>query len=174
MKISAYLQRKHAWFSVVALCCAVLCCGIGELQTFSAQNFPALNRDAILGHLNAVITWYRDADRVQAGGLPSDEIYEESTRHLAAEVVRLAFQWARAEAAVIGATEKSANANQASTPPAQQQDLTQIAARISAEIDDTQSRLDDLNKQLASAPPSKRKALLAERERLQGKLSLDK
>jgi small-conductance mechanosensitive channel len=169
MKISAYLQRKRAWFSVVALCCV-----IGVLQTFAAQDFPALNRDAILGHLNAVITWYRDADRVQAVGLPSDEIYEETTRHLAAEVVRLAFQWARAEAAVIGATEKSLNANQAPTPPAQQQDLTQIAARISAEIDNTQSRLDDLNKQLTSAPRSKRNALLAERERLQGELALDK
>src|ERR1700738_25200 len=159
MKISVYLQRKHACFSVVALCSLV-----SVLQALPAQGLPALNRDAILGHLNAVITWYRDADRVQAIGLPSDEIYEETTRHRAAEVVRLAFQWARAEAAVIVATEKGPNANQASTPPAQQQDLTQIAARISGEIDATQSRLDDLNKQLASAPPSKRKALLAERE----------
>jgi small-conductance mechanosensitive channel len=170
MKISAYLQRKRAWFSVVALCCV-----IGVLQTFAAQDFPALNRDAILGHLNAVITWYRDAtNKVQAAGLPSDAIYEDSTRNLATQVVRLAFQWARAEAAVIGATEKSLNANQAPTPPAQQQDLTQIAARISAEIDNTQSRLDDLNKQLTSAPRSKRNALLAERERLQGELALDK
>jgi hypothetical protein len=37
-----------------------------------------------------------------------------------------------------------------------------------------QSKLDDVNKQLASAPPSKRQALLAQREKLQGKLALDK
>ncbi|HWW18595.1 MAG TPA: mechanosensitive ion channel family protein [Candidatus Saccharimonadales bacterium] len=133
-----------------------------------------MSRDAVLGHLNAAITWYRDAtNKVQAAGLPSDAIYEESTRNLAAEVVRLAFQSARGEAAVITASEKNSNANQAAKTPAQQQDLTQIAARIAAEIDDTQSRLDSVNKQLASAPRSKRKDLQAERERLQGKLALN-
>lgn len=148
---------------------------IGVLSISLAQELPALNRDAILGHLNAAITWYRDAtNKVQAAGLPSDAIYEESTRNLAAEVVRLAFQSARGEAAVITASEKNSNANQAAKTPAQQQDLTQIAARIAAEIDDTQSRLDSVNKQLASAPRNKRKDLQAERERLQGKLALDK
>jgi len=154
---------------------ATLSAAIGVLPLSLGQELPALNRDAILGHLNEAITWYRDAtNKVQAAGLPSDAIYEESTRNLAAEVVRLAFQSARAEAAVITAGEKNSNANQAAKPPAQQQDLTQIAARIAAEIDDTQSRLETVNKQLASSPRSKRKELQAERERLQGKLALDK
>ena len=148
---------------------------IGVAAVSVAQDLPALNRDAILGHLNEAITWYRDTtSKVQSAGLPSDAIYEDNTRNLAAEVVRLAFQSARAEAAVIAANEKSPNANQTAKAPAQQQDLTQIAARIAAEIDDTQSRLDSVNKQLASAPRSKRKDLQAERERLQGKLALDK
>jgi small-conductance mechanosensitive channel len=107
-------------------------------------------------------------------GLPSDAIYEDSTRNLAAEVVRLAFQSARAEAALMSSTEKNHNANppQSSTP--QQQDFTQTAARISAEIDATQTRLDEVNKRLASAPRRKRKALQEERQALEGKLSLDK
>jgi len=169
MKICANLPRKRAWLFAAAFFVLV-----AFLNTARAQNLPPLNRDAILGHLNAVITWYRDAtNKVQSVGLPSDAIYEDSTRNLAAEAVRLAFQSARAEAAIIGTTEKNPSANQASTPAAQQ-DLTQIAARIAAQIDDTQSKLDAINKQLASAPPSKRKALLAERERLQGELSLNK
>lgn len=154
---------------------ATLSAAIGILSLSLGQELPPLSRDAVLGHLNAAITWYRDAtNKVQAAGLPSDAIYEESTRNLAAEVVRLAFQSARGEAAVITASEKNSNANQAAKTPAQQQDLTQIAARIAAEIDDTQSRLDSVNKQLASAPRSKRKDLQAERERLQGKLALNK
>lgn len=153
---------------------ATLSAAIGILSLSLGQELPPLSRDAVLGHLNAAITWYRDAtNKVQAAGLPSDAIYEESTRNLAAEVVRLAFQSARGEAAVITASEKNSNANQAAKTPAQQQDLTQIAARIAAEIDDTQSRLDSVNKQLASAPRSKRKDLQAERERLQGKLALN-
>src|SRR5258708_7255135 len=166
MKICANLSRKRAW-----LCAAAFFVLVAFLNTASAQNLPPLNRDAIVGHLNTVITWYRDTtNKVQPAGLPSDAIYQDSTRNLAAEVVRLAFQSARAEAAVIGATEKNPNANQASTPPAQQ-NLTQIAARIAAQIDDTQSKLGGINKQLATAPRSKRKALLVERERPQGELS---
>jgi small-conductance mechanosensitive channel len=151
-----------------------MCRVLSSLQTAPAQELPALNRDAILGHLNAVITWYRDADnKVQAVGLPSDALYEESTRQLAAEAVRLAFQAARAEAAVITGNEKGGSAAANSTP-AQHQDFSQMAARIAAEMDDSQTRLDAVNKQLAGAPRSKRAELLAQRDKLQGKLSLDK
>ncbi|HEX6502344.1 MAG TPA: mechanosensitive ion channel protein MscS [Terriglobales bacterium] len=170
MNISTGMRRKPSRMLIAALFVA-----IGFLPVSPGQELPTLNRDAILGHLNAAITWYRDVtNKVQAAGLPSDAIYEDSTRNLAAEVVRLAFQSARAEAAVITAGEKNSNANQTAKTPAQQQDLAQVAARIAAEIDDTQSRLDNVNKQLASAPRSKRKDLQAERERLQGKLALDK
>src|SRR5260221_14182248 len=170
MKTSLGLWRKYPRIAVAALFTL-----LGALSILLAQEMPALNRDAILGHLNAVITWYRDATtKVQATGLPSDAIYEDSTRNLAAEVVRLAFQSARAEAAVIGANGKTPNANQATKAPAQKQDLSQLAAQIAAEIEATQTKLGEVNKQLASAPRSKRKALLAQQERLQGELSLDK
>ena len=165
MKISFRWQWKRTSFASAALC--VLLTILGSLL---AQDVPGLTRDANLGHLNTVITWYRDTqNKVQAVGLPSDAIYEDSTRNLAAEVVRLAFQSARAEAALINGSEKSRNANQ--PPGATPQ---QVAARIAAEIDDTQNRIDEINKQLASAPRSKRKALLDQRQKLEGKLSLDK
>jgi small-conductance mechanosensitive channel len=153
-------------------------------------NAPAqLDRDAILHHLNAVITWYRDiTSKLKPVGLPSDAIYQDNTRSLAAEAVRLAFQSARAEAAIITAMNKAdkpgaaANATDSSQPqaqpnngqPTQQQNLAQTAARISAQIDDTQTKLDAVNKELASAPRSKQKDLLAQRDRLQGLLTLNK
>src|ERR1700761_4881715 len=96
-----------------------------------------LDRDAILHHLNAVITWYRDiTSKLKPVGLPSDAIYQENTRSLAAEAVRLAFQSARAEAAIISAMNKGekpgANANDSSQAqtnnngqPTQQQNLAQ-------------------------------------------------
>jgi small-conductance mechanosensitive channel len=154
----------------------------------AAGNAPAqLDRDAILHHLNAVITWYRDVtSKLKPVGLPSDAIYQDNSRSLAAEAVRLAFQSARAEAAIISAMNKSetpgagATTNDASQPqpnnaqPSQQQNLAQTAARIAAQIDDTQTKLDAVNKQLASAPRSKQKDLLAQRDRLQGLLTLNK
>src|SRR6267378_1071491 len=170
MKTAVNSGSKPARIFIVALAMMI---GVASISI--AQELPPINRDAILGHLNEAITWYHDTTtKVQAAGLPSDAIYEDNTRNLAAEVVRLAFQSARTEATLITANEKNSNANQTAKAPAQQQDLTQIAARIAAEIDNTQSRLDSVNKQLASAPRNKRKELQAERERLQGKLALDK
>jgi len=150
-----------------------------------SANAPAmLDRDAILHHLNAIITWYRDiTSKLKPVGLPSDAIYQDNTSSLAAEAVRLAFQSARAEAAIITAMNKADKSGAGATDssqaqpngqPTQQQNLAQTAARIAAQIDDAQTKLDAVNKQLASAPRSKQKDLLAQRERLQGLLTLNK
>src|ERR1700691_1882815 len=128
------------------------------VQSLRAQTAAQLDRDAILHHLNTVITWYRDATtKIKSVGLPSDAIYQDNARNLASEAVRLAFQSARAEANMMIATDKAAGLlppPAAGTQPTQQQNLVQTAAKIAAQIDDTQSKLDDLNKQLATAPRS--------------------
>jgi small-conductance mechanosensitive channel len=145
---------------------------------------PQLDRDAILHHLNAVITWYRDVtSKVKSVGLPSDAIYQENARSLAAQAVQLAFQSARAEADIISAADKAADKTKAdaNAPAAapdssgnEQPNFSQNAARIAAQIDDVQSQLDAVNKQLATAPKNKRKDLLAQRDKLQGLLALNK
>ena len=71
-----------------------------DLETAEAiaEALEQLDRDAALHHLNAVITWYRDATtKIKSVGLPSDAIYLDNARNLASEAVRLAFQSARAE-----------------------------------------------------------------------------
>jgi small-conductance mechanosensitive channel len=159
-----------------------------------------LDRDAILGHLNAVISWYRDAtSKVQSTGLPSEAIYQDNAQVLAAQAVRLAFQSARAEASLIDASAKAANksnntsptqkqagptsnanpnanssVNQPSAQPSQRQNLEQTRARVSAQIDDAQQKLEAANKSLASAAGAKRRGLLAERDRLTGLITLNK
>jgi small-conductance mechanosensitive channel len=158
---------------------ALLALGV---QTLRGQTAAPLDRDAVLHHLNAVITWYRDATtKIKSVGLPSDAIYQDNARNLASEAVRLAFQSARAEANIMSASAKVNKATPTPTPaavsgaqPTQQQNLAQTAAKVSAQIDDTQSKLEDLNKQIATAPRSKQKDLLAQRDRLQGLLNLDK
>jgi hypothetical protein len=170
VKTSANLKWKIAGLVVAPFLTA-----IGALGVAPGENLPALDRDAILGHLNSVITWYRDTqNKVQSTGLPSDAIYEDSTREIATQVVRLGFQSARTEAALLSDTEQNHNAKSAAGTQPQQQNFTQMAARISAEIDDTQSRLDDVKRRFASAPRNKRKGLEDERRRLEGKLALDK
>jgi small-conductance mechanosensitive channel len=144
------------------------------LPGYTAQNPPSLARDAVLNHLNAAITWYRDVTaKVQGVGLPSDAIYEDNARDIAAEAVRLAFQSARAEAALIDSGGKNSNASQNTANPANQQDFTQMAEKVSAQIGDVQSKLDGINKQLATASRKNRRPLLDEKQKLQGELALD-
>src|SRR4029077_13041649 len=110
-----------------------------------------LDSDAVINHLNAVIKLYRNASaELQAGGAPSDVIYQEKEKSLTS-VVRLAFQAARAEAAAIRATEKAGAASNGSA-----QSSAQTDARNKARIADVQSKLDNINMQIASAPKSKR------------------
>jgi small-conductance mechanosensitive channel len=196
------VSRRTTQWSALILAALFFACAAFVSPTRSQQPAPSaqpinppaqLDRDAILHHLNAVITWYRDiTSKIKPVGLPSDAIYQENTRGLAAEAVRLAFQSARAEAAIITAMNKgdksganisaktsggppSTDGSQpTNTQPTQQQNLAQTAARIAAQIEDTQTKLDAINKQIASAPRAKQKDLLAQRDRLQGLLTLNK
>src|SRR6202795_2213729 len=127
-----------------------------------------LDSDAVINHLNAVIKLYRNASaELQTGGAPSDVIYQENEKSLTAEVVRLAFQAARAEAAAIRATEKNGAPSTTSA-----QSSAQTEARNKARIADVRSKLDSIDKQIASAPKNKRDALIAQKQALEGQFTL--
>ena len=148
---------------VVAVAVALFFCVPGGVTQ------QQLDSEAVINHLNAVIKLYRNASaELQTGGAPSDVIYQENEKSLTAEVVRLAFQAARAEAAAIRATEKNGAPSASSA-----QSSAQTEARNKARIADVQSKLDNINKQIASAPKSKRDALIAQKQALEGELNLD-
>src|SRR6202011_2913049 len=134
--------------------------GVAQQQIPQQQ----LDSEAVINHLNAVIKLYRNASaELQTGGAPTDVIYQENAKSFAADVVRLAFQAARAEAAAIRATEKAGAPTTTSA-----QSSAQMEARNKARIADVQSKLDSIDKQLASAPKNKRDALLAQKQALDG------
>jgi small-conductance mechanosensitive channel len=149
---------------VVGFIAALFLCVPGS---FTQQQ--QLDSEAVINHLNAVIKLYRNASaELQTGGAPSDVIYQEHEKSLMAEVVRLAFQAARAEAAAIRATEKPGAPSSSSA-----QSSAQTEARNQARIADVQSRLDSIEKQIASTPKNKRGALNAQKQALEGELNLD-
>lgn len=137
---------------------------------------PPLQLDgtAALHHLNQVISWYRHATTgVQSAGLPSDAIYEDNTRSLADQVVKLAFQSARAESALITAQQK-AGATQAAPQTSQQQNLQQLESKTSSQISQLQSQIETLNKQIARTSGPRASALVSKRDAAQGQLDLQK
>ena len=128
------------------------------------------DRNAVLNHLNTIISWYRDAAaNVPPGELPSDAIFQQNVRSLAAQAVQLAFDAARAEAVLLG--EQAGPAGQSGAPS---QDYARMQQQISQSAADTQSKVNALNEQVARASGSKRKALVAQRDALNGQISLDR
>ena len=136
-----------------------------------------IDREAILQHLNAVISWYRDStSKIQSVGMPSDAIYQDTTQNLAQQTVRLAFQSAQAGALLMSASPDQATAAPAPATPSgsgQPQNFAQTLATLKARISDTQAKIDALNKQIERAAPSKRQSLSAQRDALQGEVELD-
>jgi len=131
--------------------------------------------DAALHHLNQVISWYRHATtEVQPVGLPSDAIYEENAKSLGAQVIRLAFQSARAESAIITAQQKAGGARNTAASSTQAQNLAKLEQKTSSQIDQLQSQIQTANEQLRHAPASRRVALTSQRDALQSQLDLQK
>jgi small-conductance mechanosensitive channel len=138
------------------------------------STLPPLQVDsnAALHHLNQVISWYRRATTsIQAVGLPSDTIYEDNTKNLGAEVVRFAFQSAKAEAALIKAQQGSI---QTSHESSQAQVLEQMQAKTSSQIDQLQSQIETLNGKIPHARSAQKTKLTTQRDALQSELDLQK
>ena len=125
----------------------------------SPNTLPPMQLDgaAVLHHLNQVISWYRHSTTgVQSVGLSSDAIYQDNAQSLEAEVVRLAFQSAKAEAEMIRVQQKISGATPPSGESTQQQKLAEMQAKTSSQIAQLQSQLENLDAQMAKTPAARR------------------
>jgi small-conductance mechanosensitive channel len=130
-----------------------------------------IDSNTVLHHLNQVINWYRrTAIEIRDVGLPSDAIYEDNAKTLGAQAVQLAFQSAKAESAVI-AEQGNGAASQVSP---QQQNLEQLRAKTSSQIEQFQSQIDAIDRKMQKTPASQRRTLISQRDALNGELDLQK
>jgi small-conductance mechanosensitive channel len=134
-----------------------------------------IDQAAILSHLNQIISWYRHSTTsVQSVGQPSDAIYQDNAKTLGSQAVRLAFQSAKAEPALIAAQQKSNGIVQSSPETTQEQKLMQMEAKTSSQIDQLQSQVEDLNSQIAKTPVARRGDRVSQRDSIQSQLELQK
>jgi len=131
--------------------------------------------NAPLHHLNQVISWYRRATTgVSSVGLPSDTIYQDNSKSLGAQVVKLAFQSAKAEAAFVKSQQKVADSSQPGSATTQEQSLAQMQVKISNQIQELESQIAATSSKLSRARPSQRENLKSQQEALQSQLDLQK
>jgi small-conductance mechanosensitive channel len=172
-----HLIAKLATSTRIIFASLILCLGLTTAALVTADDQPGVSSDAIIHHLSAVISWYRDSTtKVQPPGFASDAIYQSDARTLAEQAVRLAFDSARATVPIVNAQGQQPAADDDGQPAqgaTQSQNLAQFKAKTSAHLADLQAQLDSVNKQLVTAPPRARAALQNQRDNLQGQIELN-
>jgi small-conductance mechanosensitive channel len=169
-----HLIAKLTTSARVIFASLILCLGLAS----AADDQSTISSDAIIHHLSAIISWYRDCTtKVQVPGFASDAIYQGDARNLAEQAVRLAFDSAKAAVPLVNAQGQqqtnTGNNGQPAQGATQSQNLAQFKAKTSAHLADLQSQLDSVNKKLAAAPPRARAALQNQRDNLEGEIELN-
>jgi small-conductance mechanosensitive channel len=170
--------RRHARIAASGIIFCSLLFSLGLATAADDNKQLTLSSDAIIHHLSAVISWYRDyTTKVQPPGFASDAIYQGDARNLAEQAVRLAFESARAAVPLVNAQGQqsggSDNNGQPEQGATQSQNLAQFKAKTRAHLAELQAQLDSVNKQLATAPPRARAALQNQRDNLEGQIELN-
>ncbi len=149
----------------------------GAAPSVSANLSPAArlpDGPAVIGFLSQVIGWYRHLpveERLVAD--PAEMLFVAEDRQMADEVLNLSFEFAKAQAARLAATESDVPGDQGKPRvQANSASLSASAAKSDADIAAGQNRLKALEAQLANASGSKRRQLNSEIAAAQSELDL--
>ena len=127
----------------------------------------------VIGYLNQTIDWYRRlAAEEQAATDSNDALFLGENKQLANQIMRLSFDFAKAQAQLLSAQGHSAANVDESAASARFQSLSQAAAKAEARAHDTQVELEGLKQQLQSAPRAKRLSLQSAVDEVQSELDL--
>ncbi len=130
---------------------------------------------AILRFLNQTIDWYRQQTSLQRiADDPDDASALNDSRQMADQVVRLGFEFARAESEA-ASVRNSGSQNVAQSPDlSQYQGLARLQAKLDQQIKDTQAEVDTLRQKLEAARGKKRQQLQAQVEETEAEIDLAK
>jgi small-conductance mechanosensitive channel len=140
------------------------------------------NAQAVIAYLSDVINWYRHLSvEAQLVRDPDETLFFADNRQTASEVLRLAFEYARAQAGFIAKfSPKTVPAVSAGLSPATTAagaaspgDIAQNAAALDATAAELRARIKDLQARLAKASARQRAAIAAQIQDTQSELDLN-
>lgn len=165
--------------SLLALAALILCAISGWAQVganASAQTAQPVATESpgdIISFLNQTIVWSRQlTTEQQLVNEPSDALFLNDNRQLANQVVRLAFDYARARAQTLAKQGGEGGASQPQAGPSQYQRLIDSANKADQQVKSLQKELDGFQQQLLTATGRKRTTLLAVISETEGELEL--
>ncbi|MBZ5531757.1 MAG: mechanosensitive ion channel family protein [Acidobacteriia bacterium] len=129
-------------------------------------NPPVDKGEDIIQFLNQTLLWYRQlGTQQQIASDPSDAIFINSSRRLGDQVVRLAFDFARARAQALavrqGASSAAAPDPSVAASSSQYQRFADLAAKADQQVKQSKKELEALRAQLEKATPRQRRVLQA-------------
>lgn len=136
-----------------------------------ANAVHASSAEDIISFLNQTIVWSRQlTTEQQLVNEPSDALFLTDSRHVSDQVVKLAFDYARAQAqALASQADNTASRSQATS---QYQRLIDSANKADQQVKGLQGELDGFHRQLQTATGKKRTTLLAIISETEGELEL--
>ncbi len=139
----------------------------------AAQPAAAESAEDIISFLNQTIVWSRQlAAEQQLVNEPSDAVFLNDNRQLASQVVRLAFDYARARAQSLANRTDEGGSGQSQAAPSQYQRLIDSANKADQQVKSLQNELDGFRQQLLTATGRKRTMLQALISETEGELEL--
>jgi small-conductance mechanosensitive channel len=131
---------------------------------------PVRDQD-IQQYLNQTITWYRAVSGlVQSPANSRESTFAAGLRQNSTDALRLAFEFARAQAAI-----PSENRGNGAAPgDTRSRNLAQAEATVDQRADQLQTQIEEANRALQAASARTRPALLARRDKLVAELNLAK
>lgn len=169
-------KGKSEWLPLV-----LMVSGMAAAGPVFSQNSPpgtpsgVYQAPQVIQFLNQTIKWYRQLSAEQLIATePDDQMVVYNNRQLADQVLRLSFDFARAEADALAkqsAYNPSQNSNEA---PQQFQALRAMQAKLDKTVQDTQTELDSDRQKLATASGRRRQELASQVPEVQAELDLAK
>ncbi len=143
-----------------------------------AATAPPLDAHSVIAYLTDVITWYGHLGaEAQLVRDPDETLFFANDRQTAAEVLRLAFEAARAQAAFLAKAKPAADgvAAPGNSPSgsAAVGNIAQSAATLDTANNALRTRIKDSQARLAKAPARQRAAITAEIQDAQSELDLN-
>src|SRR5215471_17257023 len=152
---------------------ALILCGIYRLGLAQSPAPPAnlpVAQD-VIGFLNQSIDWHRQiVVEEQVANDPNDLLFVNDDRQTAKQILRLSFDFARADAQLLASqgTQEGTKTNEASRSPS----LMHAVQEADNEVRQTQAELESDKNRLDTAKGTERQRLLAEIDELQSELDL--
>lgn len=139
---------------------------------YAQNNSTPTDASDVIQFLNQSISWYRELSVQRTiAEEPSDVLALNDNKQVADQVVRLAFEYARAQADLLSRQNQNATPEQQSTT-SQAQSLQQLSAKLDSQVHELQGEIDQLRQKLETASGKKRRDLQSQLAETQSEVDL--